>query len=311
MLRISALFLIFTIFYGCASNTATIGYAPKDFRCTGSQLTEVRKKLGDQKGLRELAANVGVALPAYSDWLIGNHAVSMKEAEQRLAGYRLEVAQEVSAIDALIEKLKSCPTSMEASYDAEIQALERKAHYQKFDNLLTVKEKFIRYADEDLQGWHQVSKAHADALVFKNNQVELEIKRWLYQREGMRRLIKVAFTVTANTNEPTHFKTVLPSPRKGFNHYAVAIETDNGKLLHAEKVSPRLEQATAKTIEKGESVEVFGSFMDLTTQNTQALHLVVTDELIEGIEPFKVQIPRSFLADARLKMPPLYERVSK
>ena len=94
-----------------------------------------------------------------------------------------------------LRSLKAARRICQASYDIEIQALERKAHYQKFNNLLNVKEKFIRYANEDLAGWDELARAHSDALVYKNEHVELHIDRWLYQREGMRRLIKVSFSV--------------------------------------------------------------------------------------------------------------------
>ena len=310
MVRFILIVLIISSIVGCASNQNQQGYVSSDFRCTSVELKDLRKKLSNQVGLRELSAKVGTALPAYSDWLIGNHVFSMEEANKKVARYRGQVNEEISNLDALVEKLKSCPTSMQASYDIEIQALERKAHYQKFNNLLNVKEKFIRYANEDLAGWHELARAHSDALVYKNENVELHIDRWLYQREGMRRLIKVSFSVMP-LDKNRSIKTVLDEPRKGYNRYTVAIEDDSGKTLHAEKISPRVDSSTVKDVAKGETAKIYGSFIDLTSLKTQSLSLVITDEFLQGVAPFKVSIPRSIFADARLKMPPLYERVSK
>ena len=104
---------------------------------------------------------------------------------------------------------------------------------------------------------------------------------------------------------------MLDEPRKGYNRYAVAIEDDSGKILHAEKISPRVDNSTMKDVAKGETAKIYGSFIDLTSLKTQSLSLVITDEFLQGVAPFKVSIPRSIFADARLKMPPLYERVSK
>ena len=50
---------------GCASNQNQQGYVSSDFRCTSVELKDIRKKLSNQVGLRELSAKVGTALPAY------------------------------------------------------------------------------------------------------------------------------------------------------------------------------------------------------------------------------------------------------